>query len=262
MPSSVNPLKDYITYEFPLNERIRLFMRVEQLFQQIHHFARGNSIWDSRALIGHLLEILNLLGRNDLKFEVLKELDRHATALTRMTKKEGSDAERIGEILTRLESMSRQIYAIPGRVGIELMEDDLIKSIAQRTSIPGGTCSFDLPAFHRWLHLDQSQRSKALDGSLESLNTVHDAMIQLLGFIRSCSDTSIQVAEAGYYQKTLDHNLPYQLLSVTLASPFPGYAEISGGKHRFSVRFMVMEETGRPLQATHDITFQLNCAIL
>lgn len=39
MPFSVNPLKDYITYEFPLNERIRLFMRVEQLFQQIHHFA-------------------------------------------------------------------------------------------------------------------------------------------------------------------------------------------------------------------------------
>ncbi len=255
-------MKDYITYEFPLNERIRLFMRVEQLFQQIHHFARGNSIWDSRALIGHLLEILNLLGRNDLKSEVLKELDRQATALTRMAKKGGSDAERIDEILTGLESTSRKIYAIPGRVGIELMEDDLIKNIAQRTSIPGGTCSFDLPAFHRWLHLDHSQRMKDLDGWLESLNTVHSAMIQLLNFIRSCSDASIQVAGGGYYQKTLDHNLPYQLLSVRLDSQFPCYAEISGGKHRFSVRFMLMEQAGRPAQTTHDIEFQLNCAIL
>ncbi|MGI9212356.1 MAG: cell division protein ZapD [Methylococcaceae bacterium] len=255
-------MKDYITYEFPLNERIRLFMRVEQLFQQIHHFSQGDSLWDSRALVTHLLEMLNLLGRNDLKSEVLKELDRHTTSLTRMARKEGSDAQRIGEILNTLEVMSRTIYAIPGRIGGELMDDDLIKSIAQRTSIPGGTCSFDLPAFHRWLHLDREQRVSDLNRWLQSLQIIQTAISRVLGFIRSCSDVSTQMALSGYYQKTLDHNLPYQLLSVSLEIGDPCYAEISGGKHRFSVRFMVMDKTGRPIQATSDIAFQLNCAIL
>jgi cell division protein ZapD len=255
-------LKDAIIYEFPLNERIRLFLRVEQLFQQIHHFARGSSIWDSRALVSHLLEMLNLLGRNDLKSEVLKELERHTAALTRLARKDGSDSVRIGEILKQLEAMSRKIYAIPGKVGGELLEDDLIKSIAQRTSIPGGTCSFDLPAFHRWLHLDYPERMSDLDRWLQSLNVIHATMIQLLNFTRSCSDSSRQVAQAGYYQKTLDHSLPYQLLRVTLDGSVPCYAEISGGKHRFSVRFMVMEPAGRPVQAAGDIEFQLDCAIL
>lgn len=255
-------MKDFITYEFPLNERIRLFMRVEQLFQQIHHFSQGNSIWDSRALVTNLLEMLNLLGRNDLKSEVLKELDRHTTALTRITRKEGSDSAKIGEILSELESMSRRLYSTPGRVGVELLENDLIKSIAQRTSIPGGTCSFDLPAFHLWLHLDRKQRIADLDVWLESLRDIHTAIAKLLGFIRSCSDSSIQIATGGYFQKTLDHSQPYQLLSVKLESGSPYFAEISGGKHRFSVRFMVMDTTGRPVQASGDIEFQLNCALL
>lgn len=255
-------MKDFIIYEFPLNERIRLFMRVEQLFQQIDHFLKGDSIWDSRALISNLLEMLNLLGRNDLKSEVLKELERHTTSLNRMARKEGSNSVKIAEILAELESISRQLYANPGRVGGELLQSDLIKSIAQRTSIPGGTCSFDLPAFHHWLHLDRKQRIGDLDVWLASLRTIHAAIVRLLDFIRSCSDTSVQVASGGYFQKTLDHNQPYQLLSVSLDRGSPFFAEISGGRHRFSVRFMVIDASSKVVQASGDIPFQLSCAQL
>ncbi len=255
-------MKDLITYEFPLNERIRLFLRVEQLFQQIDHFLQGDSIWDSRALITNLLEMLNLLGRNDLKSEVLKELERHITSLNRMARKEGSNPVKIAEILAELEVMSRQFYATSGRVGSELLQSDLMKSIAQRTSIPGGTCSFDLPAFHHWLHLERKQRNADLEMWLASLRTIHAAIVRLLDFIRSCSDTSVQIAPGGYFQMTLDHSQPYQLLSVSLDSGSPFFAEISGGKHRFSVRFMVTDASGRAIQATGDIQFRLSCAQL
>ena len=255
-------MKDTITYEFPLNERIRLFMRVEQLFQQIDHFLEGDSIWDSRALISNLLEMLNLLGRNDLKSEVLKELDRHATALNRLSRKDGSDSSKIGVILAELDAMSRRLYETPGRVGGELLENDLIKSIAQRTSIPGGTCSFDLPAFHLWLHLDRAERNAHVESWLSSLRVLNSAVTRLMGFIRSCSDSSSLVATGGYFQKTLDHSQPYQLLGVRLDGDSPCFAEISGGKHRFSVRFMRMDASGRPVQATDDISFILNCALL
>ena len=41
------------------------------------------------------------------------------------------------------------------------------------------------------------------------------------------------------------------------------FPEISAGKHRFTVRFMELENTeDRPVQTTRDIPFQLSCCVL
>lgn len=55
------------TYELPLNERIRTFMRLEQLFARIHRHAEGDDPWDSRAALTGLLEILAILTRGDVR---------------------------------------------------------------------------------------------------------------------------------------------------------------------------------------------------
>jgi cell division protein ZapD len=136
-------LSDAIIYEFPLNERIRVFMRLEQLFQQIDHFMAGTSIWDSRAVISTLLDVLTLFSRNDLKSETLKELDRHAAVLTRMAHNQDIDQAKLDKVLTKLDKLSKELYAVPGKLGLSLMENELFKSISQRSTIPGGTCSFD-----------------------------------------------------------------------------------------------------------------------
>ena len=56
-----------ITYEFPLNERIRVFIRLEQLFQQFSHFSQGETVADKRAAIIVLLDIMSIFRRNYLK---------------------------------------------------------------------------------------------------------------------------------------------------------------------------------------------------
>jgi cell division protein ZapD len=134
-----------ITYEFPLNERIRVFIRLEQLFQQFIHFSAGNTVSDKRAAFTVLLDIMSIFRRNDLKSEILKELDRHATVLNKIANSEGVDKEKLQNILDQLAQISKKLYAVTGKIGINIMESDLFQSIAQRSSIPGGTCSFDLP---------------------------------------------------------------------------------------------------------------------
>ena len=52
-----------ITYEQPLNERIRTFLRLEFLFQQANHGLQHRSPWDTRASLTNLIEILNVFGR-------------------------------------------------------------------------------------------------------------------------------------------------------------------------------------------------------
>jgi cell division protein ZapD len=79
-------------YEQPLNERARALLRLEFLFQHIDHAMVGPLIWDSRAALQGLFDILAVTGRNEFKKELLKELERHAATLNRLRQTPGVDA--------------------------------------------------------------------------------------------------------------------------------------------------------------------------
>ena len=255
-------MQTQITYEFPLNERIRVFIRLENLFLQLDHFLSGNTVWDKRAAINVLLDILMIFGRNDLKSEILKELDRHSTTLNQISNSEGVNTTKLEKILLELNRISKDLYAANGKIGIAVMESDLFQSISQRSSIPGGTCSFDLPAFHYWLEQDESSNLKDLDRWTQAFSTIKTAIDLILNFIRESSVPTAKIAEAGFFQLSLVQNQPFQLLRIGLERSTPCYAEISGGKHRFSVRFMLpSSDSKRPAQCTEDIPFNLTCCL-
>jgi cell division protein ZapD len=251
-------VKNHTTYEFPLNERIRVFIRLEQLFQQLAHFSSGLSISDKRAAINILLDIMSIFRRNDLKSEILKELDRHAKVLHKYADSQSVDAKYLETILDNLSQTSKKLYAMSGKIGLEIMESDLFQSIAQRSSIPGGTCSFDLPEFHFWLEQDEQIRLKDLERWSMPFNEIRIAIDLILDFIRTSSAPSEELAEAGFFQISLDKNLPYQLIRVDLDKSLDCFAEISGGKHRCTIRFMVPSaDEQRPTQSPDDIPFYL-----
>jgi cell division protein ZapD len=251
-------VKNHITYEFPLNERIRVFIRLEQLFQEFNHFSSGPTIADKRAAINVLLDIMSIFRRNDLKSEILKELDRHAKVLNKYASSDNIDAKQLESILNKLSETSKKLYATSGKIGIQVMESDLFQSIAQRCSIPGGTCSFDLPEFHYWLEQDESIRLKDLEHWSSPFKEIRTAIDLILDFIRNSNTPSEELAEAGFFQIALDKSLPYQLIKVSLDRSLPCFAEVSGGKHRCTIRFMVPSDDGqRPIQSPDDIPFSL-----
>jgi cell division FtsZ-interacting protein ZapD len=43
------------------------------------------------------------------------------------------------------------------------MKSDLFQTISQRSSIPGGTCSFDLPSYHYWLEQEKQRQDEDLN---------------------------------------------------------------------------------------------------
>ncbi|MFM8333485.1 MAG: cell division protein ZapD [Candidatus Methylumidiphilus sp.] len=255
-------MNDLVLYEFPLNERIRVFMRLEQLFEQIDHFLKGSSIWESRAVIATLLEILTIFSRNDLKSEILKEVDRHTNVLNKMGSSQRIDRPKLDTILAKLNAIGDELYSTPGKIGYSLMENELFKCISQRSSIPGGTCAFDLPAYHHWLQQQETRRKQDLEEWLTPFQTIRAAVDLLLNFIRQSAAPTQEQCQGGFYHKTLDHSLPFQLLRVGLSRSQPYFAEISGGKHRFTIRFMVSNASERPTQTDEDVGFQLTCCIL
>ena len=250
-------------YEFPLNERIRVFMRLEQSFQQLNHFMGGNSVFDKRAAISTLLEILTILGRSDLKSEIIKELDRHAKVLGQLVNSQGVDVQKLQEILADINLASRNLYTNSGKIGGSVLESDLLQSIAKRNAIEGGSCSFDLPAYHYWLEQDETDQQKDLERWTQPFAEIRGAIDMILGFIRLSNMPKSQVALSGFFQSTLDRTHPAQLLRVTVPSAVKCFAEISGSKHRFSIRFMQPSTNGlRPTQTPDDIDFSLTCCAI
>lgn len=247
-----------ITYEFPLNERIRVFIRLEQLFQQFLHFSAGTTAADKRAALSVLLDIIMIFKRNDLKSEVLKELERDAKILRDTQDQQEANAG----ILLEFAQMSKKLHAVKGKIGINVMQSDLFQSIAQRSAIPGGTCSFDLPEYHYWLEQNEAIRLKNLQHWSSPFDDIRIAIDMILGFIRNNSSSSQEVAPAGFFQIALDKTLSYQMLKVEVDKSFPYFVEISGGKHRCSVRFMNPSvDNNRPTQSTDNIPFTLTCCL-
>lgn len=259
----VQPVNQKTIYEQPLNERIRIFLRLEFLFAQAAHHLRGTSQWDSRSTLNSLLDILSIFGRTDLKTEVLKELERHASTLGRLQVNPDIDRGRLDQILKELESVTAKLHKSGGPIAADLKKNEFLGAIQQRAAIPGGTCDFDLPGYHFWLEQPVQNRTKDLADWLARFDAVAQAIHLILRLIRESTALKPVTAETGFFQKTLDPNHPCQLVRVAVSKDIPYHAEISGGRHRFTVRFLEASiQDGHIRQATDNINFELGCCLI
>jgi len=68
-------------YEQPLSERMRTFLRLEFLYQQMLYNSEREADWATRATIGTLLDVMAILSRGDVRSDVHKELDHQLGVL-------------------------------------------------------------------------------------------------------------------------------------------------------------------------------------
>lgn len=250
-------MQDYTVYEHPLNERIRVMMRLEHLFRQATHLLDKDDIWSSRLFIMTLLDILELFSRGDIKTELLKELERSTDNLSMLMQYPSVDHDRLGSILRALEHLIDNIHGMKSAPGTELKTDELLSSIRQRSTIPGGTCDFDLPRFNLWLHRDHKYRDIGLKRWYTTLDPIRQTIELLLKMIRGSTEFLTKTASTGNYTEQLEKDTPFQMIRVRLPYSASYFAEISGGRHCFTVRFLEPMDSGKSESVKSDIPFQL-----
>lgn len=261
--TSPQPVPNKILYEQPLNERIRTFLRLEYLFKQAGYHLKGDSEWDSRATLTCILEILAIFGNTNLKSEVLKELERHSTNLRRLERNPDVDYSQLSSLQADIEARTDQMHRIDGQIARELKNSEFLASIRQRSAIPGGTCDFDLPAFHYWLQQPSRDRARDLALWLGNFNAIGQAIQMILSLTRNSTPLKPTLATGGVYQRTLDPNLPCQLVRIALPQARPYFAELSGGRHRFTARFLEFSTAeDRSRQTAGDVEFDLACCVI
>ncbi|MEW8276133.1 MAG: cell division protein ZapD, partial [Candidatus Thiodiazotropha taylori] len=96
---------------------------------------------------------------------------------------------------------------------------------------------------------------------MHELHPVREAVVLLLNLVRGSNLPSEEMAQQGFFQKSLEPSSPAQLVRVGLPRHTNVFTEISGNKHRFSIRFLESIDTGKPTQSKQDIPFQLTTCI-
>lgn len=251
-----------ILYEHPLNERIRVFLRLEHFFLQSQHFLSGQTASDTQSCVAALIEILTVMERNDIRGEVLKELDRHINGLSKLSNTPSVDHRRLDGILEKLTQQIQILKRSPSRLGVEIRDNELLQSIRQRTAIAAGTCGFDLPAYHYLLNQPAKLRNEFLARWFSEMNSIKEGIELLLSLLRGSALFDRQVAEAGFYQRIPDPQNPCQLLRICMPPNSLAYPEVSGSKHRISIRFLAFSEMGRPKQISEKQEFDISCCVI
>ncbi len=252
-----------IIYEQPLNERIRTFLRLEYLFGLVDHFMNGETEWDVRSLLDTLLDLTDLISRTDIKNELIKELERHAAIFRALQKNPGVDPRRLDIVLNDIHQYLeglRDMYCQPGQ---SLKQNELVSSLRQRNAISGGTCNFDLPAYHLWLNRPLAYQRQHLLEWQKDLAIIRNSILLILNLIRNSSNPQPEIAIKGFYQKAMEQNTNCQLIRVIMNVESPFFPEISAGKHRVTIRFMDQVDTSnRPVQTDQDVDFVIHCCLL
>lgn len=246
-------------FEQPLNERIRMCLRVETLLHRFHYFSALKGDWSGYGALLGILELTALLERGDLKQELMKELERQHSALKGLASNNGVDKSKLELILSKQKNALARVHKLGGKLGDHLKRIDFLLAIKQRTSIPGGNCDFDLPELRFWLNQSHEQRVLDLQRWAAPYLELESVIELVLTVIRDSATAQQVTAEHGFYHQTLEPQKTAQLLRIALPADCGFYPEISAGKHRYSIRFLSpvsIDET--PRQVKEDVQFMLS----
>jgi cell division protein ZapD len=246
-----------ILYEHPFNERIRTYLRLEQLFLRLGELVKRDSPIDHHYALATIFEVMDVGGRTDLKTEALKDLEKQKHVLNGYRGNPAISNAALNNIIGQLEKCFVGLSQLPGKIGQSLTEDDWLMGIRSRIGIPGGTCAFDLPAYHAWQHLPVAARQQDLQRWMSPLLSLAEAVRLLLTLLRDSGTPQKVMAEAGKYEQMLPQGRTFQLLRLRLDSTGGLIPEISCNRLMVAVRLTRRERDGRLHTSGADAMFEL-----
>jgi len=249
-----------LVFEQPLNERMRAYLRIDFLYIQGLFHAHSSSQWGSRAAIVSLLDILAIITRSDIRADVLKELERQIAVYTEFQRRPNIDVDRLQALVANLTRLRTELLGADSAWLQPLRDSPFLAAIRHRSTIPGGTCDFDLPDLSFWLAQSTETREQALAEWFALLRPLCDSIAELLWLTRQSGRLRSEVAANGVFHITFDRGQPVQLLRVAVPAELGVFPEISGSHYRASVRFVSWQGLNdRARQVESDVPFDLIC---
>jgi cell division protein ZapD len=250
-----------ILYEYPFNERIRTYLRLEHLFQRLADLVARETALDHHYALSTIFEVMDVGARADLKSDLLKDLEKQRQVLHAFRGNPAISEQALDGIVARVDHCFAGLTSVPGKAGNALTDNDWLMSIRSRVGIPGGTCEFDLPAYYAWQHHSGEARRADLQRWCQTLAPMADSVALLLKMLRETGVPQKVMASGGQLQQNLPQGKTFQLLRLRLNASLGLIPEISGNRLLVSIRFMRHGEDDRLHPVNQDCAFELTlCA--
>lgn len=240
---TTNQVTQITTYEFPLNERIRTLLRLEDLFAKFIFFVSQDHRLDHHTALLTLFEIIEVGSRADLKSDLLQELDRQRASLILFRGHPSVDRSMLEDTLISIDSTATELNQCNGRLGYHLRDNEFLMIIRSRCSIPGGVCVFDLPGYHRWQSRSSQARRLDIEAWFEPMRPLAKAIGLVLKILRHSGELSEVSAEHGNYTQQMSGKT-FQLLRVDVNSEIEVVPEFSANKYMLWIRFNIPNANG------------------
>lgn len=245
------------SYEFPFNERIRVLLRLEDLFKKVLLNIEAGCQHNHHSALMLLLQMLDIIERADIKVDIVHELDKQRAAMQNLLGNPDISEEALSNTIQEIEACARVLRVDNEKVGHVLRENEWLMSIKQRSGIPGGVCQFDLPSYHHWLNLEKERRTSDFDTWLSQLLPMYEAIKTILHILRGSGLSTSYTANSGFYQQMLGGAKPAQLLKIEILDDCAFFPEVSANKYAINVRFFGMDFVQKPKQCEQEIDFKM-----
>ncbi|MFT6269259.1 MAG: cell division protein ZapD [Alphaproteobacteria bacterium] len=244
-------------YEFPLCEKVRNYLRLEQLFAQLNEAKQAQSENQYLYFFEVFFNVIDLVERLDLRTDFLRDIDSHERKLLHWSQHPDIDNNALETALQNLQRVGVDIKKNK-KLGASLRDDRFLANIRQRFSIAGGVTSFDLPSLFCWLKQDNASKQSFMDSWLAQLKIIENSLEMLMSFLREKSRFQEMVSQSGYYQGTVEDKI--ELVRIQCNNTNGIYPVVSGSRNRYGVKFMKLNaQTGTSGAVTNTIEFQLSC---
>jgi cell division protein ZapD len=267
LPPTLTPsFEDSLVFEHPLSERVRTWLRLEELFTRTQALALRRDAMDHRAALIGLFEIIDTATRGDLKTDLLAELDRQRTIWHAQLDNPDVAREALEEFLADTEAVIHDLHSQLGKIGQHLRDSEWLQSMRQRAATPGGACVFELPMLQSWLQRSEHQRKEMLRTWLSPLVPLEEAVLLVLRLLRESAVTTVELARQGNFHRALTSQRAPQLVMVEVESDACMVSEVSANRYTVNVRFLdhsgQFVRAGRASPTSRDVPFRLSLCSL
>ncbi len=237
-------------FEHPLNEKTRIYLRVEALLHQLDVSSKFSNELQHLNFFRALFDLLEIFEQIQLKSELAKDIEKQRLTYRTWLNVEGVDQDMLQSILQEVDQAHSELMSAE-RFGQSLKEDRFLSAIRQRFNLPGGACCFDLPALHHWRHLSNEAKQQDACNWMETLSSLSNALKLWLRLTRETGRFQALVAQNAFFQSDAEEA---NILRLNIPMHYSVYPMISGHKNRFAIKFIDFK-SGQAY--TGDIEFDL-----
>ncbi|WP_068544846.1 cell division protein ZapD [Thalassotalea crassostreae] len=242
-----------ILYEHPLNERIRNYLKLEQLFVQARSCLAQEFSSSHTLFFNALFAILDTLDRTDVKGDIIKDLEKLEHNLLAWSKSPEINSKALQLNLEQTRSLATTLRS-KQTTWAKLKDEKFLDSMRKRFTLQGAYCGFDFPAMIFWLNQPPIFIQQDVDNWLASISVIEQSLVLILKFIRQRSEFQDITVENSFYQ---DNGEGLLLLRMEMDDGIDFFPSVSGNRYRYTIRFMELCEEKGQQYVSEKVSFKL-----